>query len=233
MIAALILAAGKGIRFGSGDLPKQFCEIDGRPIFIHSVQTYVGMTEIDRVIVAAHPQFVDRTRESLLRHELLARVDVAVGGETRQVSVQNAGALLGEENLGPGDTVILHNGISPNTSAQFIRDCLSALSGCDAVQACVPDTRTVCETDGQFVKRVLPRARLVYNCEPTIYRGDVFGHILRTQKQQGMTGEMTSDTALELGYRIRLVHSDYENIKVTNCRDLDALRAAMSLRKCS
>lgn len=227
MITALILAAGKGIRFGSSDLPKQFSEIGRIPLFIHSVQTYIGITEIDKVIVVADKQLLEQTTDALKQHDLLTQVAVAVGGETRQASVQNAAELIIRNAMSAHDIVILHNGVSPNTPAEFIRTCLSAMADSDAVQACVPDTRTVFETDGEFVKRVLPRSSLVYNCDPTIYRGDVFRHILETQKNSGMTGDTTSDTARNLGYRIRLVQSGYDNIKVTNCWDLEAVRAAM------
>jgi len=232
MIAALILAAGKGTRFGSTglpsiDLPKQFSEIAGKALFIHSVQTYVGITEIDRVIVVANPQLIQQTKAALQQHDLLKRVTLTVGGETRQISVQNAGAVVSEGDLTGQDIVILHNSVSPNTSSQFIRSCLSEMSDSDVVQACVADTRTVFETDGEFVRRVLPRSSLVYNCDPTVYRGDVFSHVLKVQKGRGMMGDTTSDTALELGYKIRLVSSGYDNIKVTNRWDLEAVRAAM------
>jgi 2-C-methyl-D-erythritol 4-phosphate cytidylyltransferase len=228
MITALILAAGKGIRFGSSGLPKQFSEIDGVPLFIHSVRTYTGIAEIDQVIVVSNPDLIEQTREALQSCELLHKVTVAIGGDTRQVSVQNAANLIKDDVMEARDIVILHNGVSPNTSAEFIRSCLDAMDDSDAVQACVPDTRTVFETDGEFVKKVLPRSSLVYNCDPTIYRGDVFRNILQAQKESGMSGDTTSDTARNLGYRIRLAQSDYKNIKVTNSWDLEAVRAAMS-----
>lgn len=227
MITALILAAGKGIRFGSSGLPKQFSEINGIPLFIYSVRTYTQIAGIDRVIVVANPDLVEQTEAALGKYELLHLVTVAVGGDTRQISVQNAAALIDDENKGERDIVILHNSVSPNTPAEFIHACLEAMDNSDAVQACVPDTRTVFETDGEFVKQVLPRSSLVYNCDPTVYRGDVFRNILLAQKENGMSGDTTSDTARNLGYRIRLVHSDYQNIKVTNCWDLEAVKAAM------
>ncbi len=231
MIYALILAAGKGVRFGSGEVPKQFCEIDGVPLVILSVQAYASLSEIDHLALVANPDRLEQTHELLQQFNLADQVTVVTGGATRQISVRNAAAAIGNELPGRDDVVILHNAVSPNTPAEFIRECLTALEGCDAVQACVPDTRTVFETDGEFVSAVLPRARLVYNCDPTVYRGDVFSAILAAQQSDGMQGETTSDTALQLGYKIRLVKSDYLNIKVTNPWDLEALRAAIRVRR--
>ncbi len=232
MIVALILAAGKGLRFGSADLaaddlPKQFSEIAGKALFVHSIQAYTAITEIDQIVVVANSQYVEQTTKILERHDLLARVTLGVGGATRQASVRNAVTKLGQDGLTDQDIVILHNSVSPNTPPTLIRSCLSAMSDSDAVQACVADTRTVCETDGEFIRQVLPRSGLAVHCDPTIYRGDVLRHVLEVQKDKGMHGETTSDTARELGYKIRLIQSDYGNIKVTNRWDLAAVSAAM------
>lgn len=228
MIAALILAAGKGERFGDDRLPKQFSEVDGKPLFAHSVATYVSIPEIDRIVLTFNHEFADRMRSELERLGLADAVEFVAGGATRQASVANAAAALGPvDALGHEDLIIVHNAASPNTTAAFVRECIDAMAGYDAVQACVPDTRTVFEKDDEIVSRVLPRANLVYNCDPLIYRGDAFASVLRAQRERGTSGETTSDTALELGYRIRLVNSTYDNIKVTTPWDIAAIRAAI------
>lgn len=228
MITALILAAGSGIRFGSGELPKQFSEIDGAPLFVHSVRIYNSLAEVDKIIVVVHPNLHDSTCNELTRHDVLNCVTVVRGGDSRRESISNAAAAMGDEPPGSDDAVILHNAVSPNTSPAFVRACLDALKENDAIQACVPDIRTVFESDGEYVDAVVSRSRSFYSCDPTVYRGDVFSHILETQKQSREAGETTVDTACRLGYRIRLLKSDYENIKVTNRWDLEAVRAAMS-----
>ena len=228
MITALILAAGSGVRFGSGELPKQFSEINGAPLFIHSVRNYKAVPEVDRIIVVARPDLYDSTCEALTRHDAMHDVTVIRGGDTRRESIGNAVASWGGESPGRDDAVILHNAVSPNTSPAFISACLDALKEHDAIQACLPDIRTVFESDGEYVNSVVPRSSSFYNCDPTIYRGHVFSHIIDAQNQSGEAGETTVDTACRLGYRIRLLKSDYDNIKVTNRWDLEAVRAAMS-----
>jgi 2-C-methyl-D-erythritol 4-phosphate cytidylyltransferase len=229
MITALILAAGAGQRFGDTALPKQFCEIGGRPLFVHSVATYAAMAEVDRIIITANPQFVDETRGALERHALLANVEIVIGGDTRQASLQNSADMLAK-NGEPGrdDLIILHNAVSPNTHIDFIRECIDAITGYDAVQACVPDTRTVFERSGERLQRVLPRANLVYNCDPLVYRGDVLLKVMREQKNRGAAGDTTTDTAIDMGFNIRLLESSYDNIKVTNRWDLAAVKVSMA-----
>jgi 2-C-methyl-D-erythritol 4-phosphate cytidylyltransferase len=229
MNVALILAAGRGERFGNARMPKQFCDIDGKPLFVHSVAMYAVMTEIDKIVVTANPLFLEETRAALADNGLTDAAEVAVGGDTRQASIRNAvDAAWPGSAPGADDLVVIHNAASPNTKSDFVRICIHAMKGYDGVQACVPDTRTVFEKSGDRIGRVLPRSQLVYNCDPLIYRGDVFHDVTTTQRERGAAGETTTDTALELGYRIRLVESSYENIKVTNRWDLEAVRAVMT-----
>ncbi|MBT8443397.1 MAG: 2-C-methyl-D-erythritol 4-phosphate cytidylyltransferase, partial [Gammaproteobacteria bacterium] len=95
MIAALILAAGKGERFGSDRLPKQFIDVAGKPLFIHSVATYASLPEIDRIVLTSNPEYSERMREDLERYGLTDAVLLVDGGATRQASVANAAAALG------------------------------------------------------------------------------------------------------------------------------------------
>ncbi|MDJ0923944.1 MAG: 2-C-methyl-D-erythritol 4-phosphate cytidylyltransferase [Acidimicrobiia bacterium] len=228
MIAALILAAGKGERFGRDPHPKQYSNLCGKPLFVHSVSTYGAMPEIDRIVLTFDTDCEDLVQTSLEQHGLVDAVDLVPGGATRQASIGNAAAALGSlDALDRNDMIVVHNAASPNTRAAFVRECIEAMEGFDAVQACVPDTRTVFERTDKVVSRVLPRAHLVYNCDPLIYRADVFARLIQTQHERGTTGETTSDTALELGYQLRLVESSYDNIKVTTRWDIYAIEAAM------
>jgi len=227
-ITALILAAGKGKRFGEGSMPKQFRQIAGKELFVHSALIYAALTEVDRIILTANPNCVEQARAAITRHGLPKTIEIVGGGDTRQASVRNAMAALTKDgDPGRNDLIVVHNGVSPNTRAEFVRDCLASIHDYDVVQACIPDTRTVVETSGGEVRRVLPRSRLAYNCDPTIYRGDAFMSVLQAQIEAGSGGETTIDTALELGFRIRCVESTFDNIKVTNPWDLAAVRAAM------
>jgi len=229
MIVALILAAGRGERFGDDRMPKQFCDIAGKPLLVHSVAKYAAMPEIDAVVVTANPLFLEETRAALAGNGLTDAVEVVVGGDTRQASIRNAVEVAWPGGApDAGDLVVIHNAASPNTECDFVRTCIDSMKDCDGVQACVPDTRTVFEKSGDNIGRVLPRSQLVYNCDPLIYRGDVFHDVTTTQRERGAAGETTTDTALELGYRIRLIESSYDNIKVTNRWDLEAVRAAMA-----
>jgi 2-C-methyl-D-erythritol 4-phosphate cytidylyltransferase len=228
VIAALILAGGQGTRFGAASRPKQFAEINGKPLFIHALQTYIDHTAVDTVLLIANPDFMDSSRAELRKFGIDAKVTVAAGGDTRQVSVRNGLDALGDlHEILDGDAIILHNAASPNTPADTVTRCLAALQTADVAQAYLPELRTLFEMKDQRVTAVLQRSALASACDPTIYRAAALRGVMNHQQDLGLRGDTTTDTALSLGMRIELVESEQSNIKITARWDLDTLKAAM------
>src|SRR3954453_14840158 len=83
-VLAIVLAGGDGNRFG-GELPKQFVRLPGEPILLRPLRCLRG-AGVDRVVVAAHPRWIDDTRSLLAAEDLGAPVDVVAGGATRNES---------------------------------------------------------------------------------------------------------------------------------------------------
>jgi 2-C-methyl-D-erythritol 4-phosphate cytidylyltransferase len=228
VIAALILAGGQGIRFGARGQPKQFAEIDGKPLFISALRTYIDQPNVETAVLVANPAFMDATLSALRQFNLENHVEVARGGETRQASVCNGLSLLGElHKLQNDDVIILHNAASPNTPVDTVERCVAALANADVAQAYVPVLRTIFEMNGQQVGALLPRSTLACSCDPTVYRAPALRRVMQRQEEMGLCGDTTTDVALSLGMRIELVKSEQTNIKVTQRWDIDALKAAM------
>lgn len=228
MIAALILAGGQGIRFGTAGQPKQFAEIGGKPLFIHALQTYVELASVETVLLVANPDFMDSSVTALREFGVSAHVQIAPGGDTRQESVRNGlGAIMDLHELRDDDAIVLHNAASPNTPADTVTRCIAALDNAHVAQAYAPQLRTIFEMDGQQVGAVLPRSRLACSCDPTVYRATALRRVMQRQEKLGLCGETTTDIALSLGMRIELVKSEQSNIKITDRWDIDALKAAM------
>jgi 2-C-methyl-D-erythritol 4-phosphate cytidylyltransferase len=228
VIAALILAGGQGMRFGAANRPKQFSEICGKPLFIHALQTYVELAGVDPVLLIANPAFMDISRTALRQFRLEAHVSVAPGGDTRQESVRNGLAALGElHEVRDQDAIVLHNAASPNTPAETVTRCIAALETAEVAQAYVPELRTLFAMNEQRVAAVLPRPGLACACDPTVYRVAALRRVMKRQAELGLRGDTTTDIALSLGMRIELVESVPGNIKITARWDMGALKAAM------
>ena len=227
--AAAILAAGRGVRFGRRVMPKQFEMIGNKPVFVYAVELYRGLEDVDSIVLVANPDLLDETGAMLERHRCADGVMVIPGGETRRVSIDNALQWLATNNILSGDDrIILHNAASPNTRASLVRRCIDVARTADAVQACMPELRTVFAVKSDRVASVLRRDRHVISCDPTIYRFGVLHEALAHQQRSKLPGEATTDIVHALGYQIELVSSDTDNIKITTRGDLAALIDAMN-----
>ena len=217
MNTAIILAGGSGERFGSGTMPKQLVALGGKPLFVHCLETYRGMSEIDRICLVVNPRHSEDFVGVLRQRGWQDGIVVAQGGSTRQASIASALDALPPEEGG----VIIHNAASPFTSAGLIRKCLSALATHQAVQAYVPAEQTIFEKEGDVLKTLLPRQSLGMTCDPTVYDMALLRRAMEhQQRRHGNVGETTLSIVQELGVTVTLVPSDRDNIKLTTTNDL-------------
>lgn len=224
MIAAIILAAGQGVRFGAPTHPKQYAEIAGQPLYRYVVDLYTGLPAIGRIVLVTDLGHIPQVRAALDQgHE----VAIVAGGATRQQSVENGLSYLEATGLAGDDIVVLHNGASPNTPRELVERCLQAARDQAVVQAWVPALFTTFSIEDDRVDRVLPREHLGWTCDPTVYRADVLRRAMDLQRSQGLAGDSTIDAARALGIHIGLVRSTHANIKVTTPWDLAAVKGAM------
>ena len=121
-VAALIVAAGRGIRAG-GAVPKQWQHIAGKPVIEHTLERFAAHPGIDRIVVVLHPE--DKERLNSAEHE------IALGGETRDVSVHNGLKALAAD---PPEHVLIHDVARPCVSDDIINAVLHALKAYPAVR---------------------------------------------------------------------------------------------------
>ena len=226
MICALILSAGQGLRFDR-TRPKQLVELVGKPLFMHALDLYARIPAVDRVVLVINPDTAAIVA-GILREA--GRDDVAVvdGGDTRQQSIRHGLAWLGAHGLKDEDILILHNGASPNVPREVVERCLEGAAGAEVVQAYAPTLFTTFEVDGDSMGAVLPRDKLGYTCDPTVYRVRALRKVLAVQAAAGCSRDSTVDVARAQGIRVALVSSPHTNIKVTTRWELEAVARVMA-----
>lgn len=95
-IAVVIVAAGKGERLGAG-VPKAFASLAGRPLLAHAIENLAGVSNLSQVIVAAPESHLETAKQLLANSGLKSQFKVVQGGQTRQQSIANALAEVGNE----------------------------------------------------------------------------------------------------------------------------------------
>ncbi len=210
MAVALIVAAGRGERLGSGR-PKALVELAGKPMLAWSVEALQSVGAVRQIVVALPGDALDAAP---------AGVTAVPGGEVRSQSVRAALAAAGD-----GDPVIVHDAARPLAPAELFERGLEDLdsSAADVVIAAAPVSDTIKEVgeDGRTVVRTLDRSRLWAIQTPQIFRREVLERVLFSASDE-LLATATDDAWLveRSGGVVRVVESSPSNLKVTTIGDL-------------
>lgn len=218
MAVALIVAAGRGERLGSGR-PKALVTIAGRPMLQWSVDALSAVAGVERIVVALPADAIDEAP--------LGTIGVA-GGDVRSESVRLA--LLAS---GGGDPVIVHDAARPLASTELFERAVAELaeSGADAVIAATPVADTIKEVAGGIVERTLDRSRLWAVQTPQVFRRAALERALADATDE-LLAQATDDAWLieRAGGLVRVVEAPPENLKVTTVTDLHVAELLLSER---
>ena len=211
--AALIVAAGRGSRFGTA-IPKQYLELAGRSVIRRAVQPFVDYHLVDFVQVVINPDDAALCERALAGLDLPAAV---AGGASRQESVRSGLESLAER--APG-LVLIHDAARPFVTAAVISRVIAALATAPAAIAAQPVVDTLKRSaggDGDLIVETIGRERLWRAQTP---QGFHFAAILAAHRRFAGAG-LTDDAAVaeQAGLTVRLVPGDEDNIKVTNETD--------------
>jgi 2-C-methyl-D-erythritol 4-phosphate cytidylyltransferase len=212
MAVALIVAAGRGERLGSGR-PKALVMLAGRPMLEWSISALQAVQAVRRIVVALPPE----TGSSVSVPDGVVTVP---GGATRSESVREALLACGE-----GDPVIVHDAARPLASTDLFERAVLDLAGsnADAVIAAAPVSDTIKEVadDGRTVARTLDRGRLWAVQMPQVFRRAALDRAL-LEAPNDLLAAATDDAWLveQAGGTVRVIASGADNLKVTTAMDL-------------
>jgi 2-C-methyl-D-erythritol 4-phosphate cytidylyltransferase len=208
---ALIMAGGKGERMNA-DIPKQFLEIQGKPILMHTLEVFFHYNNTIQLILVLPALQVDYWKELCKKHSFLISHQIVAGGETRFHSVRNGLKAVQTPSL-----VAVHDGVRPLVSYDTIDRCfnLAEKSGTAIpVISPVDSIRQLNENDSISVDR---------NAYKLVQTPQVFdGELLRKAYSQEFSPLFTDDASVVEAYggKINLVDGNRENIKITTEFDL-------------
>jgi 2-C-methyl-D-erythritol 4-phosphate cytidylyltransferase len=219
MAVALIVAAGRGERLGSG--PKALVALSGRPMLEWSVAALRAVAAVERIVVALPAGELDAAPPG---------TEAVAGGEVRSQSVREA-----LEASREGDPVIVHDAARPLALPELFERALAELerSRADAAIAATPVSDTIKEVgdDGLTVARTLERARLWAVQTPQVFRRAALERAFASASD-GLLAAATDEAWLieRLGGNVRIVQSRPENLKVTTPADLHVAELLLAER---
>jgi 2-C-methyl-D-erythritol 4-phosphate cytidylyltransferase len=216
-VTAIIVAAGSGSRFGS-DIPKQFLELKGKPVIVHTLERFQAAPSVDSIIlVLAADQVADFDKNAV------AKLDAVIaGGASRSSSVLNG------LNAASGDTdiVAVHDGARPLVSVDEIERSIAKAKVTGAACLVAPVTDTIKSISGDQIAATLDRDKLRRALTPQVFSIDV----LRRAFELADDNENATDECYlveKLGHPIAIVEGSSQNIKITHSEDLSLATALL------
>jgi 2-C-methyl-D-erythritol 4-phosphate cytidylyltransferase/2-C-methyl-D-erythritol 2,4-cyclodiphosphate synthase len=216
-VAAIIPAAGSGSRMGL-DSPKQFLELQGVPILIHTLRIFAEIDTIGCIIVVVPPADCARVEE-LVRSHGLAKVSAIIpGGRERQDSVlAGLDALPAEVEL-----VLVHDGVRPFVPVAVVQNCLQEAEKNGAAMAAIPVKDTLKTVSSQnVVERTISREGVWQAQTPQVAKKSLLqaAYLLAAEKGDFIATDEAALLEL-LGCPVKVVAGSEKNIKITRREDL-------------
>lgn len=225
MIAAIIVAAGRGTRMGA-DRDKLWLDVAGRPVVAHTWGRFDAVTCLDEIIVVVRDGLQPEFARLATEYHFQKPFRLVPGGKERQDSVWNGLSALNPET----EIVAIQDGARPCTPEALIVATIDAARETGAAVAAMAVTDTLKESaDGQLIARTVDRSKLWAVQTPQTFRVEVLRHAIATARARGLV--LTDDTAAcELtGQPVRLVASPAANPKVTIPADLALVESLLQL----
>ena len=221
---ALIVAGGKGTRFRSS-VPKQFLELNGKPILLHTVEAFFRYSDQINVIVVLPEEDHDTWRVITEKHRFQIPLTFQAGGATRFQSVKRGLELIDD------GFVAIHDGVRPLVTSEIIESSFRLARIHQSAVASVPLKESIRRVDDLSLadgSKSVDRTRFRIIQTPQTFHSAMIRKAYAIDEESSMTDD--ASVAEKSGLPIFLFDGSYENIKITTPEDLAIAEALMRLR---
>lgn len=233
MNIAMIFAGGSGVRMGAG-VPKQFLEINGKPILVHTVQLFQYHKMIDKIYISTLKDYIPYVEDLVSEYHLSKVAAVIPGGATAQDSIYNC-LQKGISENDPDSIVLLHDGVRPFVSYDVIEQNIRTAKEKGNAITCTSCYETILlSKDGEFVESV-PYRKDTYAAQAPqtfVLKDIIEAHNRIRQTPSGYENMVDNCTICKtLDIPVHMVPGNRGNIKVTTPEDVYIFRALLQYRE--
>jgi 2-C-methyl-D-erythritol 4-phosphate cytidylyltransferase len=232
-VVVIIPAAGLGTRMApvpssktKKSVPsKQFTELGGTPILIHTLRKFASHPRIAEIFVALRKDEIAGFRERLeaeAKDVLQKKVELVEGGEHRQQSVANA---LARVSAAPDDVILVHDAVRPFVTEEIIDEVIEGAKKHGAAIAGVPAVDTIKQVDrtadGALISTTIPRERVVMAQTPQGFRYEILKKAFDEACADGFMGTDEASLVERSGGAVGVVMGSPRNLKITTPSDME------------
>ena len=233
MNIALIFAGGTGSRINSRTRPKQFLELNGKPIIIHTLEYFEEAESIDAICVVCLEGWIAYFNDLVKKFNLRKIRWVVPGGETGQDSIFKGLSAVYEDETVPRDTIMLiHDGVRPLISVSTVEDVVAcARENGNAITVTSAYETIITVDENENVSDVVDRKRAKLARAPQAFHlNDIyFAHI--RAREENFDAIDSATLMRHYGHKLFTVEGPVENIKITSPSDFYIFRAIYEARE--
>ena len=234
MIYGVILAGGIGSRMGNKEKPKQYINIGGKPIILHTVEKFCMCSEFEKILILCPEDWIEYTKNLIKKHVSdTDRIEVIEGGATRNETIMNSIAYIDDAGHLDDDTVIVtHDAVRPFVTYRILKANIDAAQRYGACDTVIPATDTIVESrNGSIISDIPDRSVLYQGQTPQSFKA-----VKLRALYEGLTDEekdILTDAAkifVIRGEDVYLVKGENSNIKITYPYDLTVAESLLQTK---
>lgn len=232
MNIAIVFAGGVGARMGAS-VPKQFLELDGKPVLAHTLSLFQNHPMVDGIVLAVAPEYFGDCRALAAKYGIDKPLTFAECGATAQDSIYS-GLKAAAAEYPPETIVLLHDGVRPYVAPEVVSANIEAVEKFGSAVTYTPCYETIVLSEDGTTVSAMPYRRESYTAQaPQSFRlGDILAaHEKIRARPEGYTDMVDQATICwTLGIPIHLVPGNRGNVKITTPEDIISLDALLKAR---
>ena len=215
-VCAVVPAGGLGTRMG-GTVPKQFLNLNGKPILYYTLKALQESGLISELIlVVPKKEYSNACNQWLGKPEIVTKV--VVGGAKRQDSVYNGFCEVSRES----EIVLVHDGVRPFLSHKMIRETINAAREYGAAITAIPVHDTIKRVDASgLVSQTVERENLWRVQTPQAFQYKILNEAFKKANSENFYGTDEGTLIEHLGAPVKVIEGSEKNIKITQPEDLE------------
>lgn len=225
----IVLAGGIGKRMGA-NVPKQFIEVRGKPIIVHTIERFQSNPQIEKIVVVCVKEWIEHVQELIKKFSLTKVQWITEGGRTGHDSIRN-GIFFLRDKIDSEDYVIVHDAVRPALSQTIIDEVLRVahqFGNASSSIACHPPI--VYTEDFKSGIRDVDREHVMLTASPQAYK---FSLALRCYERAEVENKhdftFTSSLLIHYGERVYFAKGSSSNIKITQKEDIALFEALLNV----
>lgn len=232
MTIAIILAGGSGLRLLSSKIPKQFIEIEKKPIIVHTIEKFLINKNIDKIVIPCNLEWKQFLLDSIKNINTHKNIYICDGGNSRNDSIKQAVSYIKKSfAIKPNDIILTHDAVRVFIASKLINENIKKITSFDCVDTIINSTDTIVVSQNKNTISEIPdRDMMFLGQTPQTFKYYVLEDIYlnSTFDETIFNKSDACKLAFIKNYKIGCVLGEPLNFKLTNDFDLEMVKLILN-----